>query len=48
MDGTWQKMKSATQFDEGEYFALIEKCLALDSLPNVEMPAKSVVVLNVK
>jgi alpha-N-arabinofuranosidase len=32
VDGTWQKMKSATQFDEGEYFALIEKCLALDSL----------------
>ncbi len=32
VDGTWQKMKSATQFDETGYFSLIEKCLEMDSL----------------
>lgn len=32
VDGTWQKMKSATQFDENGYFSLSEKCLAMDSL----------------
>ena len=32
VDGTWQKMKSATQFDENGYFSLLEKCLAMDSL----------------
>jgi len=34
VDGTWQKKKSAIQFDESEYFALVEKCLGLETLLN--------------
>lgn len=34
VNGTWQKKKSAIQFDESEYFALIEKCLGLEALLN--------------
>lgn len=32
VDGSWEKMKSATTFDEGEYFDLIRKSLEMDSL----------------
>jgi alpha-N-arabinofuranosidase len=32
VDGTWQKMKSATKFDEGEYFDLMKKSLEMDSI----------------
>lgn len=32
VNGTWEKKKSATVFDESEYFTLIESCLALDGL----------------
>lgn len=32
VDGTWEKMRSATSFTTDEYFSLIEKCLEMDSL----------------
>jgi alpha-N-arabinofuranosidase len=32
LDGTWEKKKSATQFDEAEYFTLMERAFATDSL----------------
>ncbi|MGH7600529.1 MAG: alpha-N-arabinofuranosidase [bacterium] len=32
VNGTWEKKKSATVFEEGEYFTLIKACLALDDL----------------
>jgi len=32
VNGSWERMKSATVFDENEYFDLIEKCLKTDSL----------------